>query len=148
MRPVEQWDSPDYPIRTAEIGCISVIDVSLSSIVQLGDHAEANPKVNALAVQRETNREGRGDVFFEAYDIFNRRLPVLHDPVADAGLDVSIVRQHHCPRINVGRIRITAVSSAAIIQAGNDMRHTSESRIKHIRQYKRPRPYPGIVDYC
>ncbi|MFD1955891.1 spore germination protein GerPE [Paenibacillus thailandensis] len=135
----------EYPIRTAEVGCISIIDISLSSILQLGDHAEATPVLRGLALQRETLR-GKGDVYFEAYDIFDRPLPVLRDPVAEAGLDVSIGRYNHSPRICVGGIRIIAVSASSIIQAGNGMRHTAESRIKHIRQYRRPLPYPGIAD--
>lgn len=139
-----QADCGDYPIRTAEVGGISIIDLSLSSILQLGDHAEATPKLRALALQRETEHRDEADVYFEGYEIFDRPLPRLIDPAADAGNDVSIARYNHCPRIRVGSIRITAISSSCIIQAGNGMRHTAESRIKHIRQYKRPLPYPGV----
>ncbi|GLX69130.1 spore germination protein GerPE [Paenibacillus glycanilyticus] len=126
----------NYPIRVAQIGLVSVVDVSLGAIVQFGDRAEATPRLNALAVQRAIDHTKAGSVYFESYPIFNRPLPSLVDPVADSGEDVSIRRFNHCPRINVGCIYVTAVGSTSSLLAGNAMRTTAESRIKHIRQYE------------
>lgn len=126
-----------YPIRVAQIALVSVIDVSLSAIVQFGDRGEAAPRLNALAVQRAIDHNKAGSVYFESYPIFDRPLPKLIDPVADAGEEVSIKRINHCPRINVGCVYVTGVGSSASLLAGNAMRTTAESRIKHIRQYEK-----------
>ncbi|WP_165279939.1 spore germination protein GerPE [Paenibacillus protaetiae] len=133
-----------YPVRTAEVGGIYIIDLSLSGILQLGDHASATPLLRGLALQRETEHKSEQDVYFESYNIFDRPLPKLIDPIADSGMDVRILRTNRSPRISVGKIFITAMGASSIVQAGNGMRHTAESRIKHIRQFKRPLPYPGI----
>ncbi|SFF01223.1 spore germination protein PE [Paenibacillus catalpae] len=127
----------NYPIRLTQIGLVSVVDCSIGAIIQFGDRAEGTPKLNALAVQRAIDHTKAGSVYFESYEIFNRPLPKLIDPVADAGEDVSIRRFNHCPRINVGCIYVTAVGSTASLLAGNAMRTTAESRIKHIRQYEK-----------
>jgi Protein of unknown function (DUF2772). len=124
-----------YPIRISQIGLVSVVDVSLGSIIQFGDRAEATPKLNALAVQRAMDHTKAGSVYFESYPIFNRPLPKLIDPVADAGEDVCIRRFNHCPRINIGCVFVTAVGATSSLLAGNAMRTIAESRIKHIRQY-------------
>lgn len=126
-----------YPIRVSHIGLVSVIDVSIGSIIQFGDRAEGTPKLYALAVQRAIDHTKAGSVYFESYPIFNRPLPKLIDPVADAGEDVRIKRVNHCPRINVGCISVVGVGSTSSLLAGNSMRTTAESRIKDIRQYEK-----------
>ncbi|MCM3627311.1 spore germination protein GerPE [Paenibacillus glycanilyticus] len=128
---------PSYPIRLSQIGLVSVVDVSLGAIIQFGDRAEATPRLNALAVQRAIDHTKAGSVYFESYQIFNRPRQKLIDPVAEAGQDVSIRRINHCPRINVGCVFVTAVGSTSSLLAGNAMRTTAESRIKHIRQYEK-----------
>lgn len=127
----------NFPIRTSEIALVSIVDVSLSSIVQFGDRGEATPKLKALAVQRAIDHTKAGSVYFESYPIFSRPLPKLVDPEAEARYDVCIQRVNHCPRIKVGCVYVTAVGSTASFLAGNAMRTTAESRIKHIRQYEK-----------
>ncbi|MCK9857267.1 spore germination protein GerPE [Paenibacillus sp. ATY16] len=126
-----------YPIRVSQIGLVSVVDVSIGAIIQFGDRAEGSPKLNALAVQRAIDHTKAGSVYFESYPIFDRPLPKLIDPVADAGEDVRVKRVNHCPRINVGCISVVGVGSTSSLLAGNAMRTTAESRIKHIRQYEK-----------
>ena len=140
----EDETAVDYPIRTAEIGKLCIIDVSLSAIVQLGDRGEATPHLFGLAVQREVSHCKGGEFYFESYSIFNRPLPALVDPAFDNDDVLRIHRTNHCPRISVGCISITAVGAASILQAGNAMRTTSESRIMNIRQFKHALPTPGI----
>ncbi|WP_052350449.1 spore germination protein GerPE [Paenibacillus gorillae] len=132
-----------YPVRTAEICGLAIIDVSLSSIIQLGDRGYYTPKLRALAVQREEGHETAGSVYFESYEIFERPLPVLNDPAFENDEAVIIHRTNCSPRINVGCIFITAVGSASTVQAGNTMETVAESRIKHIRQYRRKPRSPG-----
>lgn len=126
-----------YPIRISQIGLVSVVDVSIGAIIQFGDRAEGSPKLNALAVQRAVDHTEAGSVYFESYEIFSRPLPKLIDPAADTGQDVQINRINHCPRINVGCISVVGVGSTSSLLAGNAMRTTAESRIKHIRQYEK-----------
>lgn len=140
----ETASTHDFPVRTAEIGFINMISVSSAAIVQFGDRGEYTPMLLALAVQREESHATAGKVYFESYSIFSRPLPVLQDAAFDTYESVTIARSNSTPRISVGCILITAVGSSASIQAGNAMRTTAVSRIKHIRQYKKTKMTPGI----
>ncbi|WP_243864599.1 spore germination protein GerPE [Paenibacillus castaneae] len=133
-----------YPIRTAKLGTLYIISASQAAAVQIGDRGSTNAKLFALAVQRRADHKTSGDVFFESYRIFDRPLPVLSDPEYENGDMIQIERIHCSPYITVGRIKIIATGSSASIQIGNSMRYTAESRIKHIRQYPRPRPVPPV----
>ncbi|MGO4374698.1 spore germination protein GerPE [Paenibacillus sp. MCAF20] len=132
-----------FPIRTARIGAVYLIDVSLSAAVQFGDRGETNARLRALAVQRKEDHTTAGDVFFESYRIFDRQLPELVDPQYEPGQGVQIERINCNPYITVGCIQVTATGAASSFLAGNCMNVNSESRIKHIRQYPRPKPVPG-----
>ncbi|RXZ78301.1 spore germination protein GerPE [Paenibacillaceae bacterium] len=120
-----------FPGRIARVEKIDVVNVSLSGIVQLGDHCEFTPTLKALAVQRAISHEQAGDVYFESYAIFTRPLPEL--PCGNQ--DVHMSRCNVRPDITVGSIHILGVGSAALLQAGNGCLVRAESRIKHIRQY-------------
>lgn len=133
-----------YPIRTAKIGAIVIISASQAAAIQMGDRGATNAKLRALALQRQEDHLTSGDVFFESYRIFDRPFSVLTDSEFDNGEVVHINRINALPYITVGYIRVIATGSAASIQAGNGMRYTGESRIKHIRQYPRPKPYPPV----
>jgi len=131
-------------IRTAHIGAFLLTSIAQAGIVQFGDRGETNARLRALAVQRQESHLTAGDFFFESYDIFNRQLPVLTDPDYDEGNVIRIHRTNCSPNINVGIVRIIAAGSAASLLAGNSKCYTAESRIKHIRQYQLPKPYPPI----
>lgn len=128
-----------FPIRTANVGSICIISVGQAAVIQLGDRAETNSRLQALAVQRQEEHTTAGDVFFESYPIFYRPMPILVDPDYDNGQVIQLNRTNCVPNITVGRIQVIAAGSAASIQAGNGMCLTGESRIKNIRQYPRPR---------
>lgn len=129
-----------FPIRTAQVGAICVISAASGAAVQFGDRGETNAKLSALAVQRAEDHTSAGDVYFESYPLFNRQLPELTDPLYDTGKLLRYNRTNGSPCILVGYIRIIAAGSASSIQIGNSMRVTSESRIKHIRQYPKQEP--------
>lgn len=145
MQPVRNSSYPadTYPIRTARIGAVCLIDVSLSGAVQFGDRGETNARLRALAVQRKEDHTTAGDVFYESYRIFDREWPELVDPEYEAGQVVNIKRVNCNPYITVGYVHVIATGAASSLLAGNSMRAHMESRIKHIRQYPRPRPVPG-----
>lgn len=133
-----------YPIRTANVGGICIIDVSIAGIVQLGDRAETNARLKALAVQRQEDHTTAGDVFFESYNMFYRPRPVLNDPDFDNGKVIQLIRDNRCSSITVGSIHVIAVGASSSLQIGNGMCLTNESRIKHIRQYPRRKALPPI----
>lgn len=138
----QERSKESYPIRTANVGTLWIISAAQSAAVQLGDRGETNAKLRALAIQRQEDHTTAGDFFFESYPFFYRPLPVLVDPDYDNNQVVKLSRTHCAPNITVGSIRVIATGSSASIQAGNGMRLTADSRIKHIRQFARPRPVP------
>lgn len=127
-------------VRTASIGAIYVISLAQSGILQVGDRYATNAKLQALAVQRQESHATAGEVFFESYRIFSRDLPELTDLYDGDGQVVQMTRTLCDPRIVVGSIRVIAAGSSASILAGNGKCYTADSRIKHIRQYPRPKP--------
>ncbi|MEV5028588.1 spore germination protein GerPE [Paenibacillus sp. LPE1-1-1.1] len=133
-----------YPIRTANVGSVCIISVAQSGTVQFGDRAETKGLIRALALQRQEDHTTAGDVFFESYPLFFRPLPVLVDPAFENGQGVQVLRTNCSPNIIVGNIQVIAAGSSASIQIGNGMKLTGESRIKHIRQYPRPKPVPPV----
>ncbi|CAM4525106.1 spore germination protein PE [Paenibacillus endophyticus] len=137
-------DDHTYPIRTANVGSICIISVAQAGTVQFGDRAETHAKIRALALQRQEDHTTAGDIFFESYSLFYLPLPALVDPDYDNGEVVSVIRANCSPNITVGNIQVIAAGSSASIQIGNGMEMTGESRIKHIRQYPRPKPVPPV----
>ncbi|MOA10425.1 hypothetical protein D3C78_1303140 [compost metagenome] len=133
-----------YPVRVSRIGAINIIIASQSAAVQFGDRGETCADLQAIAVQRQSDHASAGDVYFEAYSIFSRPLPRLIDPDYDQKQIVELKRINLSPHITVGSIRIIAVGSSASVQAGNGMKLSAVSRIKHIRQYARPLPVPPM----
>jgi spore germination protein PE len=139
-----QHSAEGYPIRTSQVGSVCIISASQSAIVQFGDRAETKATIRGLAVQRQEDHLTGGDVFFESYGIFDRPLPVLNDPDFDNEQVIRFSRTNCSPNITVGHIQVIASSSSASIQIGNGMKLFEESRIKNIRQYPRPKPFPPI----
>ncbi|BBH19588.1 hypothetical protein Back11_09330 [Paenibacillus baekrokdamisoli] len=138
--------APDYPIRISELGRLELISVATSSIVQLGDRSELQSSIRGLAVQRAISHEDAGNVYFESYSIFNRPLPSIPETLDDSEGQLIMKTHNKDPRISVGSIYVIAVSGAASVLIGNGMKTTAQSRIKDIRQYRRPKPYPALQE--
>lgn len=131
--------------RTARLGHLSIINVSLSGIVQLGDHDSYTPSVRAIAVQRQEDHLTAGEAAFAAYPVFSRPFPTPPSPwTGGCSADGIILdKHHHCPDIHVGSISIIGVGSSSLVQAGNGRHTQAESRVKHIRQFRdSPRELP------
>ncbi|MFC4100937.1 spore germination protein GerPE [Paenibacillus xanthanilyticus] len=137
----------DYPVRVSHLGKINIISASSASIVQFGDRGEVNAKVQAIAVQRQQRHSRRREMFFESYSIFSRPLPAIIEP-ADETAPVTMSVTNVQPRICVNSVGIIAVSSCGMIFVGNGMSSTSETRVKHIRQYSAALPLPPIDGEC
>ncbi|TYP72716.1 spore germination protein GerPE [Paenibacillus methanolicus] len=137
----------DYPVRVSHLGKINIISASSASIVQFGDRGEVNAKVQALAVQRQQRHSRRREMFFESYSVFSRPLPAIIEPTnefTDVNMSVTNVQ----PRICVDSVGIIAVSSCGMIFVGNGLTSTSETRVKHIRQFSAALPLPPIGGQC
>lgn len=137
----------DYPVRVSHLGKINIISASSASIVQFGDRGSVNAKVQALAVQRQQKHSRRGEMFFESYSVFSRPLPEIIEPATeDTRVHMSVTNIQ--PRICVDSVSIIAVSSCGLIFVGNGLTSTSETRVKHIRQYSAAPPLPPIGGQC
>ncbi|WP_052703148.1 spore germination protein GerPE [Paenibacillus beijingensis] len=128
----------DDNIRTAEIGSIDIILVSLSGVVLIGDTTDINAKLRALAVQRQMDHTAGGTVEFESFGLFSLPQPALR-PIGERGVKVNTVNE--CPRICVGSIKTMSVGASSVLLAGNTVNFTGDARIKHFRQFSGPLPY-------
>ena len=118
--------------RTAHLGSLSIVNVSLSGMVQLGDHDTYTPRVRAIAVQRQVDHTVGGEAEFAAYPIFWRPFPLLAPP------EICMTKKQWDGQIHVGSISVIGVGSSSLLQAGNGCCMQAESRIKHIRQFQTP----------
>ncbi|MBJ6364274.1 spore germination protein GerPE [Paenibacillus sp. GCM10012307] len=134
--------------RSSYVRKVDVTNVSLSGIVQFGDHSDYTPVLRALAVQRETDHAKKDRVYFEAYPIFSRKLPDLCDyPFFHSQTDDSQVESYtvnHNPYITVDCISTLGVGASSLLQIGNGCRVAAESRIKHIRQFAGASPFTRL----
>ncbi|MFS0722798.1 spore germination protein GerPE [Paenibacillus sp. 1P07SE] len=136
----------DGRVRTARLGQLTIINVSLSGIVQLGDHDSFTPIVRAIAVQRQEDHLTAGEASFASYPFFTRPFPLFPLPPAGANSSESLAidKLHLSPDIHVGSISVIGVGSSSLVQAGNGRYTRAESRVKHIRQFRDPaHPLPA-----
>jgi spore germination protein PE len=117
-------------IRSSSVGQIKINDVSLASVIQIGDNESIKPTSKALAIQREIAdfRGNEGD--FNDFPLFSRVIPI-----PEVYEEVHMFVENTYDKIEVGRIRVSAFSSSAVLQIGSNRRIESEARIKHIRQF-------------
>ncbi|MFF2446234.1 spore germination protein GerPE [Neobacillus sp. NPDC058068] len=115
--------------RTSSVDSLQVKEVAFCSVIQLGDSCIINGFSRALAVQREAEIFFGDEGNFPSYPIFKRQLPL--PPITEK---ISIVRHNLNPIIKVNNIKVTAVSSSAILHVGNSKHISMEARVKHIRQ--------------
>jgi len=115
--------------RISVINNVKVLSIVFGSIVQFGDNDTIRPRSEALAVQREAEMFYGSEGNFEHYSMFRRpALPHLRES------NVQIERCNEGATIQVGAVKILAVSSASVFQVGSSRIIDSETRIKHFRQ--------------
>ncbi len=114
--------------RQSKVHFFSVNSSSFSSVIQLGDSIIAEPKVKALAVQKEIPIFKENSFPYSDYTIFNRPfLQIIDEP------NVRTNFVQHDKDIVVERMRIGSMSSSAITQVGTLKYINAEARIKNIR---------------
>ncbi|UOQ86549.1 spore germination protein GerPE [Gracilibacillus salinarum] len=102
--------------------------LSYSSIFQIGDAKEIEPRADVLAVQKEGGISSDKGFELEQYPIFNTELYPLQDHETVTGEHCN----HH-PNISVSSIFINGVSSSGVVQLGSNKHINAISKIKHIR---------------
>jgi len=131
----------DTNLRTSEVQGIYVNTLAQAGVLQVGDRSESNAMLRALALQRQEDHPYAGDVFFESYVIFDRPIPAFVD-ANDPDSFVVTHRWNACKTIAVGCISIISAGASAQVVIGTGQTHRSESRIKHIRQFRGSHPVP------
>ncbi|MEH7235541.1 spore germination protein GerPE [Bacillus sp. JJ1562] len=115
--------------RISVVDLIYVNSVSFSSILEIGDSQKITPVSQALAVQREVPIFFTNEGDFSKYPIFSRELPKVK---VTETVNMNIFNQN--PVIKVDSVRVTGVSSAAVMQIGSTETIHTESKVKHIRK--------------
>jgi spore germination protein PE len=114
--------------RISKVETIKVNDITLSSVLQIGDTNHLSPTSKALAVKREYplffDDEGR----FEDYSIFTREIP---QPTITEKVNMRV--ENVCPIIHVDHINVNSISAASVVQIGSAQTINTEVRVKHIR---------------
>lgn len=114
--------------RKTSVGTLSVVSMDDTSVVEIGDSEQLLPLSRALAVQRERAIYHLDEFRISDYHLFRR--PVEHPSATER---IRIRRNRHAPDLQVGRIRIIAMSGSCIVQLGSGCRLHAEARVKHIR---------------
>jgi spore germination protein PE len=120
--------------RISSVGQINVNNISQASILQIGDNEFIKPTGKVLAVQREIADFQGNEGNFNDYSIFSRIIPI-----PEVYEEVHMFVDNVCNKIEVGRIRVLAVSAASVMQVGSNSRIKSESRILNIRHFNKSR---------
>lgn len=118
--------------RTSIVNNTKVINVSLSSVFQIGDSVQVTPRAWALAVQRQLQLFYGFEGNFYMYPIFTIDIPQPNWPE-----EITVQRYYTSPFIKVNSVKITSVAAASVYHIGSTNFIKSESRIKHIRQIER-----------
>jgi spore germination protein PE len=115
--------------RSSVVNAMKVTSASFASTIQLGDSRIINGFSRALAVQREADMFYGKEGNFSNYPLFSEPIPLL--PITER---LTITTHNPLPIIKVNTISILAMSSSAILHAGNSDTVSLEARVKHIRQ--------------
>jgi len=118
--------------RISNVHAAYVNSVGISSVFQIGDSCQITPIVKAIAIQREQEIFFGNEGNFNKFSLFREKIP---QPIFDE--DFYSAYYDETPTINVKGIKVTAVSSSAVIHLGSTDEIKSIARIKHIRQLEK-----------
>jgi spore germination protein PE len=116
--------------RWSVVQHIKINNISLASILHIGDNRAIKPVSKALAVQRQVASFNENEGNFAEFPLFSRVIPIP-DPYEP--LDMTI--DNECDTIQVNCVRVLAISSSSVMQIGSNKLIESETRIKHFRQF-------------
>ncbi|WP_240417619.1 spore germination protein GerPE [Paenibacillus periandrae] len=116
--------------RWSVVRQMKINNISLASILQIGDNESIKSSTKALAVQRQvpTFLENEGNL--DAYQLFSRVIPI---PEVYEEVDMKV--DNICDSIQVNCIRVLAISASSVLQIGSNSQIENETRVKHFRQF-------------
>lgn len=118
--------------RTSIVKKLTILDISFSSTLFIGDFSHYTPVTRALAVQREIPRFQGKEGRFSDFDIFVRAVPIW--PVDE---EVHIKTEHRNAVIMADEVEVPYITISSLVHIGSSQSIRAESRIKHIRQLLR-----------
>lgn len=118
--------------RTSQVGCLSILSIDDSSILEIGDSKKVNPAANVIAVQREPAIFFEHEFNFRDYTIFQERIP---QPQMTE--DVISTTFHRDNTIHVNKVEVSFMAAASVVHIGSSNQLSLEARIKNIRHLLR-----------
>lgn len=119
--------------KLAIVDDIVIRNVLSSSTFQIGESEIIEPRVKALAVQKEYPVYSKHEGDFWKFPIFYE--PIAHSYISE---DVQMNVTNEVPIVKTGNIKITSLSAASVFQVGNTTIIDTEARIKHFRRFFHP----------
>ncbi|SET14050.1 spore germination protein PE [Oceanobacillus limi] len=118
--------------RLSDVKTIRIHSIAYSSIFNIGDSNNANPRSKIIALQQE------GAIFNDAYDVQFEDYPIfqLQPNWPNGRRNVKMRSRHHSNTIRVGNVYINGASQSGIIQVGSLKHIHSDSRVKHFRRIR------------
>ncbi|MBP3038682.1 spore germination protein GerPE [Bacillaceae bacterium Marseille-Q3522] len=116
--------------RTAVVQNCHVINLTISSVLEVGDSQAIECYSRALAVQREYNFFYGYEGHFQ-YPIFSE---YIHLPPIEE--KITFLHENFNPVIKVNNIDVIGISTSSLLHIGNSKHIFLESRNKHIRQLR------------
>ncbi|ENH95652.1 spore germination protein GerPE [Gracilibacillus halophilus YIM-C55.5] len=117
--------------RTTKSKAVKVGGLSHSSVFHIGDAKYVTPNMDGLAVQREGGFKNDQGFELSNYPIFQAKPALI-----PTDYSITQTRYHHHPEIRTPYIRVTALSTSAILQLGNVKQLNAQAKLKHIRIIK------------
>ncbi|CAM4235250.1 spore germination protein GerPE [Paenibacillus tarimensis] len=122
--------------RTSIIGMLSIIDVSLSSAVRIGDQEQFEPRFRGIEVLDETNNGWAEELYFPAHPLFQLPRPEWPESLAEAADEagtVTLFKTDVNHAIRVGTVSITAMAGSSLLLVGSCGEVDAEARLKKIK---------------
>ncbi|WP_050614269.1 spore germination protein GerPE [Bacillus testis] len=115
--------------RSSHVRQLKIVNIGLSSIMQIGDTSYIDASSQALAVQQDTSYLEDDPDQFENYSVFRYRspLPVIFEPI-------HMITNNKCLRINVDLLQVVGMASCSIVHVGNVRHARTATRILNIRR--------------
>ncbi|MEW9668730.1 spore germination protein GerPE [Ammoniphilus sp. 3BR4] len=118
--------------RISSVGNVNVLNVSNTSVFEIGDSVNIEKYSRVLAMQRERAMFIGEEHDFSDYEIFSQPIP---QPNVYETVEITTMNQ--APIISVGRIDVTSVSTASVLHIGSTDRIRGYTQVKHIRHLLR-----------
>ncbi|PZD93402.1 hypothetical protein DNH61_22485 [Paenibacillus sambharensis] len=122
--------------RTSVVGLLSANDISLSSIVRIGDQEQFEPRLRALAVVDDTDRGWTEEVYFPSYPLFQLPRPEWPDSLTasvDGTEPIILSKTDANPAIRAGVVNVIAMAGSSLLLVGSCGKVEAEARLKKIR---------------